>query len=191
MEDLALYLLWSGLVAAGVSAAAYVIYVFQPLLALLPLLGVAATSAGPLTATSNVGSSRRAPRSRTLGGVASLAAWASVAFGGAGLVVRTIALDHAPYSNLFEFSMAFGFAISLAYVLSEQRFGTRLLGAFVMPVAFGLYASALALEARSGAYPPSSPTAVVSPRLLSSWPSEWNTSEPQRSASLKESMDTG
>jgi len=144
VEDLALYLLWSGLVAAGVSAAAYVTYVFQPRLALLPLLGVAATSAGPHTVTRNVGSSRRAPRSRTLGGVASIAAWASVAFGGAGLVVRTIALDHAPYSNLFEFSMAFGFAIALAYVFSEQRFGIRLLGAFVMPVSFGLYASALA-----------------------------------------------
>ena len=144
MEDLALYLLWSGLVAAGVSAAVYVTYALQPRLALLPIPGVAATSAGPLTVTTGIGSLPLTPRSRTLGGVASLTAWTSVVFGGAGLVARTIALDHAPYSNLFEFSMAFGFAISLAYVLSERRFRTRLLGAFVMPVSFGLYASALA-----------------------------------------------
>ena len=80
---------------------------------------------------------------RPLGGVATFAAWTSVVFGGLGLLFRTIALDHAPFSNLFEFSMAFGFAIALVYVLFERYYRTRLLGAFVMPVAFGLYASAL------------------------------------------------
>ena len=144
MEDTALYLLWSGLVAAGVSAAVYVVYAMQPRLAVLSIPGIAATSAGTLTVAAGVGSPSRRQRSRTVGGVASLAAWTSVAFGGAGLIVRTIALDHAPYSNLFEFSMAFGFAIALMYVLAERRFGTRILGAFVMPVSFGLYASAIA-----------------------------------------------
>ena len=148
MEDLALYLLWSGLVAAGCAAAAYVAYALQPRLAFGAARAVAATDAGALTLTTSVPTSQRPQRSRTLGGVASLTAWTSVVFGGLGLVFRTIALDHAPYSNLFEFSMAFGFAIALMYVIAEWRFHSRLLGAFVMPVSFGLYASALAFPSQ-------------------------------------------
>lgn len=146
MEDLALYFLWGGAVAAGVAAALYVSFVLQPLFTFaLPRAGrVAATSAGPIAVPNGVGAPPRVRRSQTLGGVASLSVWMSVAFGGLGLVLRAVALDHAPFSNLFEFSMAFGFAIALAYALSELRHHTRLLGAFVMPVSFGLYASAMA-----------------------------------------------
>ncbi len=146
MADLALYFLWSGLVAAAVAAALYVGYALQPRLALfLPQPGpLATTAAGTVTVGDSVGHSRRARRSQTLGGVSTLAAWTSVVFGGLGLTFRTLALDHAPFSNLFEFSMSFGFAIALAYVLFELRFRTRLLGAFVMPVSLGLYASAFA-----------------------------------------------
>ncbi len=148
MEDLALYFLWSGLVAAGVAAPLYVGFAAAPWLArLLPAVAVPplrrAPANGPIDPPAPSPSSGRAPRPRTVGGLATFAAWTSVVFGGLGLIFRTIALDHAPFSNLFEFSMAFGFAIALVYVLFERAYRTRLLGAFVMPVAFGLYASAL------------------------------------------------
>jgi cytochrome c-type biogenesis protein CcsB len=153
VEDLALYFLWSGLVASAVSSALYLMYAFQPqAVALLahvlpslgrPALSTAASGAGNVTLTTP-DAAPRMQRSGTLAGVASLSAWVTVTFGGLGLVFRTIALEHAPFSNLFEFSMAFGFAIALAYALSERRFGGHLLGAFVMPVSFALYASAIA-----------------------------------------------
>ena len=168
MEDLSLYFLWSGLVAAGIAAPVYIIYAAAPRLALMirrpipapasvaasvavgggAVLGAAAaggsTAVGPELDSQALRRPTRPARPRTLGGVASFAAWTSVVFGGLGLILRTIALDHAPFSNLFEFSMAFGFAIALVYVLFERYYRTRLLGAFVMPVAFGLYVSALA-----------------------------------------------
>lgn len=148
MEDLALYFLWSGLVAAGVAAPLYVGFAAAPWLTrLVPavpaLLLRRAAANGPTAPPLPATPPGRAPRPRTVGGLATLAAWTSVVFGGLGLIFRTIALDHAPFSNLFEFSMAFGFAIALVYVLFERVYRTRLLGAFVMPVAFGLYASAL------------------------------------------------
>ena len=150
MEELALYFLWSGFVAAGVASVGYGAYLLQPRFAFLALrpIRMAATGAGAsadtLTIAAGTGQPRPARRSPTLGGAASLAAWSSVAFGGLGLIFRTVALDHAPFSNLFEFSMAFGFSIALVYVLFELRTRAKVLGAFVMPVSFGLYASALA-----------------------------------------------
>ena len=123
MEDLALYFLWSGLVASAVSSALYLMYAFQPqAIALLahvlprlgrPALSTAASGAGNVTLTTP-DAAPRIQRSGTLAGVASLSAWVTVTFGGLGLVFRTIALEHAPFSNLFEFSMAFGFANNIA-----------------------------------------------------------------------------
>ena len=150
MEDLALYLLWSGLVAAGIAAPLYVIFAAAPRLGVFVPRRVPAPAGLTVAPGAGAGGSAlagaasgRPARPRTLGGLATFAAWTSVVFGGLGLVSRTIALDHAPFSNLFEFSMAFGFAIALVYVIFERHYRTRLLGAFVMPVAFALYASAL------------------------------------------------
>ena len=140
MEDLALYFLWGGLVTAGVSAGVYVLYASQPWWSTLFVSGlqvVTATGAGSVTES-------RRHRPTTLGGVATFSAWTTVVFAGLGLIFRTIALDHPPFSNLFEYSMAFGFAVALVYVATELRYGSRLLGAFVMPVSFALFASALA-----------------------------------------------
>ena len=143
MEDLALYFLWGGLVSAGISTGVYVLYAAQPWWAgLLVAPRSAATSAGTVTIAASDRPDLR--RSATLSGAATFSAWTTVVFGALGLIFRTIALDHPPMSNLFEFSMAFGFAIALVYALLERRYGTRLLGAFAMPVSFGLFASALA-----------------------------------------------
>ena len=165
MEDLALYLLWSGMVATGVAAVLYVVYVLQPVLrGLVAPRRVALTTAGPVGVGVGLGGSVGARRSATLGGAASLSAWTAVLIGGSGLVVRTLALDHAPFSNLFEYSTAFGFAITLAYVGAERHFRTRLLGAFVMPVAAALYVSALAFPSEGQ---PVLVPALQNPTLLS------------------------
>ena len=59
--------------------------------------------------------------------------------------------------------MAFGFAIALVYLLFERAYRTRLLGAFVMPVSFGLYASALVFPS---AGQPTLVPALQNPTLL-------------------------
>ena len=146
MEDFSLYLIWSAVVAAGIAVALYVTYALQPRLSLLlPSARAAlATSAGTVAVAADPAGGGVPRRASTLGGSATLAAWASVIVGGLGLILRTLALDHAPYSNLFEFSISFGFSIALVYVILEWRYRSRILGAFVMPVSLGLYASALA-----------------------------------------------
>ena len=51
--------------------------------------------------------------------------------------------------------------------------------------------TASSLLPRSGAKPPSSPTAVARPRLFSTLRRPWNTSAPMRSASSKVAAPTG
>ena len=139
MAESALFLLWASFAAAIVAAAAAIVYAVQPRLA-------AVFADRPVVATEPDVPIRSGPitRSATLGGIATLSTWAAALIGVVGLVLRGLALNHAPYSNLFEFSMAFGIAIVLCYAIFEFRSGTRLAGAFVLPVACGLYASALA-----------------------------------------------
>lgn len=139
MAESALFLLWASFAAAIVAAAAAIAYAVQPRLA-------AVFAGRPVVATEPGVPIRSGPiaRSATLGGIATLSTWAAALIGLVGLVLRGLALNHAPYSNLFEFSMAFGIAIVLCYAIFEFRSGTRLAGAFVLPVACGLYASALA-----------------------------------------------
>ena len=169
MEDLALYCLWAGLVAAGIAAPLYIGFAAAPRIRLLARAPAAAplpegAPSGVATAAATTPPAPgRATRPRTLGGLATFAAWTSVVFGGLGLIFRTIALDHPPFSNLFEFSMAFGFAIALVYLLFERAYRTRLLGAFVMPVSFGLYASALVFPS---AGQPTLVPALQNPTLL-------------------------
>ncbi len=139
MADSALFLLWASFVAAIVAATVSILYALQPWLA-------AAFASRPVAATEPGVAAPPAPiaRSATLGGIATLSVWVAALLGLVGLILRGVALNHAPYSNLFEFSMAFGIAIVLLYALFEYRFGTRLAGSFVLPVACALYASALA-----------------------------------------------
>ncbi len=139
MADGALYLLWASFVAAGCAALVSIIYAAQPRLRL-----VWAANRVPATEPALPPPDPSPLRSPTLGGVATLSVWTAAILGVVGLTMRSIALNHAPYSNLFEFSMSFGIAIVLLYAIFELRAGTRLAGSFVLPVACGLYASALA-----------------------------------------------
>ncbi len=59
------------------------------------------------------------------------------------LVFRAIATGHGPFANMYEFSIAFAWGITGAYLYFERRYRLRALGALVMPVAaaFLWYAS--------------------------------------------------
>lgn len=66
------------------------------------------------------------------------------------LVVRSVAVGHAPFSNQYEFACSFAWGITAAYVFFERRYGVRALSLMVLPLALVmlLYASTVGAEAR-------------------------------------------
>jgi len=47
-----------------------------------------------------------------------------------------LGFGHAPLSNLYESLVFFAFVIALIYLLVEYRFGNRIIGVFILPLAF-------------------------------------------------------
>lgn len=94
-----------------------------------------ATSAGTtLTATA----AEFGPGSVGAGRFGTLLAWFAVAFEGLAVLLRTIAAGRGPYSNMYEFSLAFIFAATLIYLVFERMYGVKQLGAIVITIAFGM-----------------------------------------------------
>jgi cytochrome c-type biogenesis protein CcsB len=96
---------------------------------------VMATSTGStVTATSTEFS----PGSSSAGRFATLLAWFALIFSGLAVLTRTLATGRGPYSNMYEFSLAFVFALIFMYVAFERKYKTRQLGAIVMTIAAGM-----------------------------------------------------
>ncbi|MCH7699082.1 MAG: c-type cytochrome biogenesis protein CcsB [Chloroflexi bacterium] len=87
-----------------------------------------------------------------LGPAATASAWLALAALTTSLVARWIAGGRPPLSNMWEFTVAFGWGVILFYVLFELRArwegegwpSARTVGAFVLPVALGMFAVSLA-----------------------------------------------
>src|SRR5581483_2849651 len=73
-----------------------------------------------------------------IGRVGSLLGWLAVLALFLGLVLRTVVEQHAPWSNLYEFSLSFTTALLLCYLIFEARFHERVR-------AWGLYICALSI----------------------------------------------
>lgn len=94
-----------------------------------------ATSAGTtVTATTT----EFGPGSLAAGRFGTLLAWFAVVFQGCSVLLRTIAAGRGPYSNMYEFSLAFIFASILIYLIFERMYQVKQLGAIVMAIAFGM-----------------------------------------------------
>ncbi len=148
MEQLSVTLFWLGLFASGLATALYWAYVVGVRLALRranarPSGGLAANTGG-----SPVGQSMAVVTWQTLpasvGRAATATAWLTVALLGAAMITRWQAADYAPWSNMWEYTVAFAWGVSTAYVLFERWYGQRTLGAVAQPVVLGLLASAAA-----------------------------------------------
>jgi len=61
------------------------------------------------------------------------------------LVFRTIAVGHGPFSNQYEFSVAFGWGIVAVYVYFEHRYHVRTLALVTLPLTAGLLLYALSV----------------------------------------------
>ena len=74
----------------------------------------------------------------------------AAAFLTASLVFRAIASGHGPFSNMYEFSLAFGWGALVLYLYFEVRYRLRTLALVVLPIALGMlvYATTLPSEIR-------------------------------------------
>ncbi len=139
MDDLAYYMFWSGFISTAVASLAYVEHAFGMRLA---YSRATATSAGDV-ALGNGGAV-----AAFMGRVGTLFTWLAVLSLAASLAARWAAAGRPPVSNMWEYTVGFGWGIALFYALferhytqrSEGRGSARALGAFVMPVALGMLA---------------------------------------------------
>jgi cytochrome c-type biogenesis protein CcsB len=134
MEQFSINMFWLALAATAMATLLYWGHAFGVRLALRRL----ATNGQTL----NVASWERLPTS--IGQAATLVGWLVVIFLAAALVARWRATDHAPWANMWEYTVAFAGGTSLAYAAFERWYGQRTLGAFVQPVVLGLLATAAA-----------------------------------------------
>lgn len=74
----------------------------------------------------------------TVGRLASLVTLLGTLFAGLAVVFRAIVARRGPYADMYEFSVAFIFAVLVGYLLLERTYGTRAMGAVALPVALGM-----------------------------------------------------
>ena len=134
MEQFSINMFWLALAASAMATLLYWGHAFGVRLALRRL----ATNGQSL----NVASWERLPAS--IGQAATLVGWLVVVFLAVALVARWRATGHAPWSNMWEYTVAFAGGTALAYAAFERWYGQRTLGAFVQPVVLGLLATAAA-----------------------------------------------
>jgi ABC-type transport system involved in cytochrome c biogenesis permease subunit len=71
----------------------------------------------------------------------------ALAFLTACLVLRTIAVGHGPFTNQYEFSVAFAWGMVAAYVYFEHRYHVRTIALLILPIAAGMLLYALTVGA--------------------------------------------
>jgi ABC-type transport system involved in cytochrome c biogenesis permease subunit len=131
MEKMAVYALEAGIMMTILSFVAYVLYTVSGVRA-----ARLAAAGAPMT-TTRVGFVS-GPRTASIGKYASLLGWLAFILLGASLVFRAFATGHGPFSNMYEFSIAFAWGILGIYLWFERKYHQRLLGLVVLPVALGL-----------------------------------------------------
>jgi cytochrome c-type biogenesis protein CcsB len=79
-------------------------------------------------------------RGRTAAGPFAIGlAWAAVASLTAALILRAVVVQRGPWGNVFEFTVAFAFAILVTYLLLERRYPIRSVGVVPIGVALALF----------------------------------------------------
>lgn len=131
MANLSNYLFWTGMVTAGMAAVLYFAYVASASVALRRMS--AQTDAGTVTVTDQPSGPNPG-----IGRLATTFTGFTVMFLGAWVAARWSATGHTPLSNLFEFTTAFAFAISVAYLAFETTQGNRRFGVLALPIVVGM-----------------------------------------------------
>ncbi len=135
MAQLSIYLFWTGVVTGVLSCAVYIAYVASASLSLRRMS--AQTSAGTITVSGATG----VPNPGIGRLATTLMAFTVLALGGQ-VATRWTAVGHAPISNLYEFTAAFAFGISAAYLAFEFATRQRRVGVLAAPIVVAMLAIA-------------------------------------------------
>lgn len=134
MATLSIYFFWSGFIASSLASLAYILFTvsnsstFQQLTELFISPHI----------NKKVRVSQGIGRLSTILGIIS-----SLLLAGA-VSSRAAAVQHAPISDLYEYTVAFAFMVALVYLIFETTTHQRRIGAFVFPVVVTLLAIATA-----------------------------------------------
>jgi cytochrome c-type biogenesis protein CcsB len=102
-------------------------------------------------------------RGRTAAGPFAIGfAWSAAVSLGMALLLRGLVVGRGPWGNLFEFTVAFAFAILVAYLLLERRYPIRSVGLVPLGVSLGLLLYSWTLPSEIAALVP----ALQNPPLL-------------------------
>ncbi len=104
-------------------------------------------------------------KNQTVGKLATALTWLTLAAHTASIVIRWLAsyemgIGHAPFSNLFESLVFFGWTLALIYLVMEHKTAMKTIGAFALPLAF--FALLYAIKQDPGIKP-------LLPALKSNW----------------------
>jgi cytochrome c-type biogenesis protein CcsB len=138
MEKMAVYALEAGIAMTVLALIAYFLY------AVSGVRAARLAAAGVPMTTARVGFVS-GPRTASIGHYATILGWLGFALLGASLVFRTIATGHGPFSNMYEFSIAFAWGILGAYLWFEHKYHQRILALVALPAALGLLLYAIYL----------------------------------------------
>lgn len=94
-------------------------------------ISLATTSGGSVTSSS----AEFGPGPEAIGRFGSMLAWFATVLMGLAVLFRTLASERGPYSNMYEFSLAFVFVLLLFYLIFERKYEIKHLGAIVMMIA--------------------------------------------------------
>lgn len=132
LVKLSFYCFAAASIALGMATLSYILY------AVGRIRLRQAALATPEGATFSTTTAEYLPASTGFGRYGTLLAWFGLVFQGLAVLFRTIAAERGPYSNMYEFSLAFTFAVVLIYLLFERMYGVKQLGAIVITIAFGM-----------------------------------------------------
>jgi cytochrome c-type biogenesis protein CcsB len=144
MEELSSGALWIAIVTSAAASLLYGAHLLGMRLVVRRLTTDAGE--GPVVATieRNGGTSGFAD---ALGSYGTLATWATLVALAVWMLARWQAVDHAPWSNMYEFTIAFAAGITAFYTVFERFYedeererSARVLGALAMPVVFAMLA---------------------------------------------------
>jgi cytochrome c-type biogenesis protein CcsB len=138
MEKLSGYMFIAAMLSTALATIFYLMYAVSGLRA-------ARMQTAGMTMTSGSVGITSGPRTAAIGRYATMLGWLAVFTLLASMVFRTIATGYGPFTNMYEFSMAFAFGILLAYMLFERRYHQRILALIALPVALAmlLYAATI------------------------------------------------
>jgi cytochrome c-type biogenesis protein CcsB len=131
LADLSIYLFWSGMATAAIATVLYFAYVASASIAFRRVS--AQTTAGTVTLSTASGTANPG-----IGRLATAFTGITVIFLAGQVATRWSAVGHAPFSNLYEFTAAFGFGIAAAYLAFEAYTRNRRFGLVALPIVLGM-----------------------------------------------------